>query len=128
MALESPRPGVLPLNCPSSGNNALENPINALKTVNLYLIPNNVVDDCTRHQAGRGESRAIPMHPLKQGASLVIDERNVLKIHQNFCRRGDRSGRLASNFQVRGPNLRPNDRRLLASRDRRSNLLGPSSY
>jgi hypothetical protein len=25
------------------------------------------------------------MHPLEQGASLVIDERNVLKIHQYFA-------------------------------------------
>jgi hypothetical protein len=25
------------------------------------------------------------MHTLEQGASLIIDERNVLKIHQNFA-------------------------------------------
>src|SRR5580658_3264898 len=79
--------GVLPLNCANSGKNVLENTITALKTVNLCLILNNVVDDFARHQAGGGERRALPMHPLKQGASLVIDERHVLKIHQNFAGR-----------------------------------------
>ena len=70
--------GVLPVNWADSGNNVQMKIDTALKTVNLCLTPNNVVDDCTRQKAGCGERRAVPMHPLKQGASLIIDERNVV--------------------------------------------------
>src|ERR1700692_563164 len=73
--------GVLPLNCANNGRNVHNSVETALKTVNLCLIPNDFFDDCTRHWAVRDERRAVPMHPLEQGASPIIDECNVLKIH-----------------------------------------------
>jgi len=95
--------GVLPVNWAESGNNVQITIETALKTVNLCLIPNNVVDDCTRQKTGCGERRAVPMHPLKQGASFIIDERNVVKIHQNFALRMIDSGGVPATFKLGNP-------------------------
>lgn len=70
--------GVLPLNCANSGENVQKSVETALKTVNLGLIPYDVVDDGAGQQSGDGERGAVTMHPLKQGASFIIDECNVL--------------------------------------------------
>jgi hypothetical protein len=57
----------------------------SLKQSIYALIPYYFVDDGSRHQASHGERRAVPMHSLKQGASLIIDECNMLKIHRNLA-------------------------------------------
>jgi hypothetical protein len=45
------------------------------------------------------------MHPLKQGATFIIDERNVLKIHQNFGARVLDPGGAPTIFELRHPAL-----------------------
>ena len=95
--------GVLPVNWAESGKNVQIRIETALKTVKLCPIPNNVVDDCTRQKASRDERRAVPMHPLKQGATFIIDERNVIKIHQNFALRMIDSGGVPAVFKFGDP-------------------------
>jgi hypothetical protein len=77
----------------------------ALKKVNLCLTPNDFIDNGPGQQAGCGERRAVPMHPLKQGAAFIIDERNVVKIHQNFAAWMVDPGSVPARFKLGDPSF-----------------------
>jgi hypothetical protein len=92
--------GVLPLNCANNGNSVQNSVETALRRVKLCLTPSNIFDDCTRQRAVSDEGRAFPMHPLEQGASSIIDECNMLKIHQYFAGGVVRAGGSPAIFEL----------------------------